>query len=424
MKFLFLIFFLFNWNASLAQWSANDSSAFNKNQSYIFFDDIGSVKLMVNGVPTSNPVIALASSDAIQFQFDEINGNGIQYNFKLLHCNADWSRSELFENEYLSGFNNLPVPIIQNSMNTKVRYVHYSFTFPNVEMRPLVSGNYLMRVYINDDTDPAWQVRIYVVDQRVPISLKANRSRVSSKYTTHHQLDAEVTVAKLNIIEIEKQCLLKIMQNFREDKALLLKNPRVQIGEKLIYDNTQVLPAGNEFRDFDIRTIRVKARNIAKIEILPESNEVTVEPDKLRGNSSYSVLRDINGKYTIEFNETNMSATDAEYCHVHFSLELKAPLVDHRLYIVFEGNFYVPDTKYELKFNYAKERYEASVFLKQGFYNYLIKDISVRKNSDDTDFIEGNYQATENEYQAFFYYRPFSGRYDQLVGLGTTSSEW
>jgi hypothetical protein len=414
---------LISYNA-YAAWSTADSVAFANNQSHIFYDDIRSVKVMLNDVATSNPVLSLGGRDRLNVQFDELNGSGTQYYFKLYHCNANWVFSELLENEYLQGFNALPIQTIQNSMNTKERYVHYSFQVPNVEMTPKVSGNYILRIYNYDETDPALQVRFYVVDQKATIDLKAKRARVSSLAYTHHQLDAEVNTSTLRIQDVEKQCTLTIMQNMREDRTLTLNQPRTQIGEKLVFDNTQTFAAGNEFREFDIRTIRVKARNVWRLQVLPEAIEITLELNKIRGNATYTNSRDINGKYSIEYNENGNPATDAEYCKVYFHLDLPAPYVGHRLFVLYEGNFFKPDPLYELFYNDTTSRYEATIFMKQGFYNYIITDYSIAKNEHNEALTEGNFQATENTYQALFYFRPFNARYDHLLGFGAATSEW
>ena len=65
----------------------------------------------------------------------------------------------------------------------------------------------------------------------------------------------------------------------------------------------------------------------------------------------------------------------------------------------------------------AKKRYTAKIYLKQGFYNYILatKDASGLLNLGE---INGNFWQTENLYQAFLYYKPFGRNYDGLIGYG------
>ena len=63
------------------------------------------------------------------------------------------------------------------------------------------------------------------------------------------------------------------------------------------------------------------------------------------------------------------------------------------------------------------KKYIAKIYLKQGFYNYIIatKDSSGNLNFGE---INGSFWQTENLYQAFIYYQAFGKNYDGLVGYG------
>ena len=62
-----------------------------------------------------------------------------------------------------------------------------------------------------------------------------------------------------------------------------------------------------------------------------------------------------------------------------------------------------------MKWDEETHRYEAAVYLKQGYYNYMY----LQKGGGSPD---GNFFETENEYIILVYYRPQGGRYDKLVG--------
>ena len=65
----------------------------------------------------------------------------------------------------------------------------------------------------------------------------------------------------------------------------------------------------------------------------------------------------------------------------------------------------------------AAKKFIAKIYLKQGFYNYIL----ATKNQDGSlNFgeINGSFWQTENLYQAYLYYRPFGRNYDGLIGYG------
>ena len=58
--------------------------------------------------------------------------------------------------------------------------------------------------------------------------------------------------------------------------------------------------------------------------------------------------------------------------------------------------------------------YQASLLLKQGWYDYQYG----LKSSEGWNLkkIEGEHFQTENEYEIFVYYREMGSRYDELIG--------
>ena len=64
---------------------------------------------------------------------------------------------------------------------------------------------------------------------------------------------------------------------------------------------------------------------------------------------------------------------------------------------------------------------EASLRLKQGFYNY--KYVIQRGDEQiDLNTISGNFHFTENSYLILVYYRNFGDLYDSIIGVGSANS--
>ena len=72
-------------------------------------------------------------------------------------------------------------------------------------------------------------------------------------------------------------------------------------------------------------------------------------------------------------------------------------------------------------FNPNKGVYEASLLMKQGFYNYKYVVID-KENTLQEGAISGNFDETENNYKVLVYYRDLGARYDKLIGLGEANS--
>ncbi len=150
-------------------------------------------------------------------------------------------------------------------------------------------------------------------------------------------------------------------------------------------------------------------------------NHVTLNTDYLRSNMQYSYYKDMNGKFRIESRDSNIkdAYTECDYAMVHFVLNMPKQLVGGNVNIF--GNFTnqeLNNKAYIMKWNFEKSRYEISLLLKQGYYNYQYVYIEDGKQKADETIIEGSFYCTENNYQIFVYYRKSNGgRYDQLIGF-------
>ena len=91
------------------------------------------------------------------------------------------------------------------------------------------------------------------------------------------------------------------------------------------------------------------------------------------------------------------------------------------VYVNGSFNLWQLNDRNKMTYNPDTQAYEAEILLKQGVVNY---DYTVvRANSKpDEGYVEGNYAATENDYDILVYHRPPASRADLLVGYRTV--EW
>ena len=102
---------------------------------------------------------------------------------------------------------------------------------------------------------------------------------------------------------------------------------------------------------------------------------------------------------------------------VHFSFD--APKITTKeIYVYGAFNNFETSSENKMKFNNTTKRYEASILLKQGFYNYtfVTKD---KNNAINTYELNGSFYQTENEYKVLVYYKAFGENYQRVFGVGS-----
>src|SRR5205085_12047550 len=131
----------------------------------------------------------LNSSDQLQLEFDQL-GTGVSnfyYSFQL--CNADWSPSILTSFDYIRGFQSTRITTYRNSSLATTHYVHYQATIPDRNSSPSRAGNYLLRVYLNNDTSQvAFTKRFVVVNNLTQIGAQVQQPFSATLFRTGQKL--------------------------------------------------------------------------------------------------------------------------------------------------------------------------------------------------------------------------------------------
>jgi hypothetical protein len=145
-----------------------------------------------------------------------------------------------------------------------------------------------------------------------------------------------------------------------------------------------------------------------------------VKPDADRSGLSYYLYKDYNGGYFIKTSESVNPHYQGDYARVHFSFVPpgNTPFPDKDVYIIGQFTSYALNDSTRMPFNADKGRYEASFFLKQGYYSYSYVTTDRNNPAMGTSFAftEGNHVETENDYMILVYYRALGAQADELVG--------
>jgi hypothetical protein len=284
------------------------------------------------------------------------------------------------------------------------------------------SGNYVLKVFVDGDPeDVVFTRRFYVFDPKVNL---VARMKVPSKIDdrrTKQEVVFSIGTAGFPIADPFREILVTIMQNGRLDNAITDLKPREVSGTQLVYnyDGINVFDGGSDFRYFDMKSLRYNSMRIKALEYSPETGyQVYLHDDKVKKKHVYeSTQESINGRYLIKSEDMNYSAFESDYAMVHFFLSYATPLIQGKLYL-FGGltNWqFLPEN--ELIYDYEAGGFRASIYLKQGFYNYQYMFLPNDSKIGDVTLIEGNFFDTNNEYTFFVYYRPRGGRYDRLINI-------
>ncbi|HYV90794.1 MAG TPA: DUF5103 domain-containing protein [Chitinophagales bacterium] len=393
----------------------------------IFKPNIHTVQLYVEPLVLTDPVISLNGTAQLHLGFDDLEGQKKEYYFTVIQCNYDWSPSELSHFDYISGFNEQEIRDYQFSYNTNQTFTHYAALFPNADFRITKSGNYILKVYEDDNPDDVVLTRRFmVVNNLVEITSdikQADDVRYDRTYQQvhfnilHHGMDISNSFSEINVL---------LMQNFRWDNAITNLQPQFVRPDQLDYTHTMKtsFPAGKEFRYFDTRTIRYNTDRVKEISEDKNTAVVTLFPDQSRGTAQSFSRKDINGKFIPGTQDYADEDVRADYVWVKFSLPVDYPFKNGKIFLLGKLTDWQLQDAYRLQYNAATKAYEATLYLKQGYYEYEYYFDSEEKDTDDdpSSLLEGNSYETENAYQILVYYRPFGSRYDQVIGYKTTDT--
>ncbi len=396
------------------------TGVFAQTEDKVYMDHIQSVRLFQFGASTDSqldaPVVSLMGGRELMLYFDDLAYDPDLYTAKLIHCNADWTPSQLKDNDFLLTFNEFNIQNYDYSINTRIPYIHYRFQIPRVTK----SGNYVVKVYRGRDESQVILAKRFMVYEDlftvgaaiVPPSQTADRRE-------SQQLNVFVNYSNGEVMDVLNQVKVMIRQNQRWDNAKYLSKPTFlnDISKTLRYesfDGSNSFRAGNEFRFVDLRFIRATGVNIANVQVETDAVYADAVIDRPRPESVYSQYLDLNGQYLVYTNDRpgGNPEIESEYVLTTFRLSVEEAMSPVFLVGSFTNWGKSPEAK--MSWDPTLKLYQTTLLLKQGWYDYIYGVFE--GNQFDTNSLEGSYFQTENEYEVLVYFINLGSRYDQLVG--------
>ena len=377
----------------------------------IYSDRFKSLTSTVNGDWMNRPVMLLGSMDRLYIGFDELSHNYHRLTYHLDHCEANWRISEeIFESDWLEGFNNNQIENYHNSINTTVSYTHYELKIPNDRCRLKMSGNYRLTVYDEDaDNEKVLEVEFYVLEPLMNIGLQATTNTDIDHNDSHQQISMTLAFNDLRVNNIDEELRTVVMQNWREDNARHDVCPNFISNRGLTWEHNRglIFDAGNEYHKFEVLDVSHATMGLDRITWDGEHYQAFPYPTTVRKN--YLTDTDADGAFCIRNSDNREIDYTCDYVWVNY--ELQAP---------YEGDLYIDGhwtteadrTAYRMEYDETHHCYHAAVMQKQGYYSYqyIKADGSIPQS-------EGSFFQTENRYQAFVYYKGTGARTWRLVGF-------
>ena len=380
---------------------------------------IRTVQVIMNDNPLAPPVARMGSS--VEIGFDELTHEYTRYIYKVEFCHADWTPvTELFESDWLEGFNGRPIEDAETSFNTTVLYTHYRIVLPNEDLQLKLPGNYRVRVYEEDSETPVLEAcfALYVPEMNVLAQVSSNTDIDFNK--THQQVTYALNYGSRRVVNPQQELKTVVMQNRRWDTAVINLAPNMQtaVGAEWTHRRELIFDAGAEFHKFEILDVRLNGMNVDRMEWFEPYYHATLFAAQPQHN--YTSDTDADGTYMIRHSGDEDNDTQSEYLIVHFLLQTpRLPGGDVYVCGTWDSDF--PDPRCRMHYDEQRHAYECGVLLKQGYYSYQFRQLDA-DGIGRTARTEGDFYQTENEYILLVYHRPQGARYDALVGVRVVQS--
>ncbi|MBI1221535.1 MAG: DUF5103 domain-containing protein [Bacteroidetes bacterium] len=392
---------------------------------FIYEPQFHTVLLYKPGSNVPTPVMNLNSQDQLQLSFDELVTDNDYYQFTFIHCDANWNPSNLRPMQYIEGNLLDYINDFKYSSNTYQKYVHYSVNFPSRDMRPKLSGNYILKVYRNyDEQDIVITRRFFVVDNRTSFNFDIHPATLSQYRFSKQEVDFKATINEYRVVNPYTDLKVVISQNNRWDNAVYGLHPLFIVGNEYTYnyEEQNLFDGTNEYRFFDSRSLRFLSQNVMK-KTHDTLTNLYLYPADRRGSGAYVQYKDFDGKRVIANKDgQNDGSFDGDYTWVYFTFRSGQPLLSGDVYVMGELSGWRANPLFRLEYNPTSKSYEGRALLKQGYYSYLFVTLNTENGVMETYETEGNYMNTENQYYIYMYCKNQNFGYDELIGYVSEAS--
>jgi hypothetical protein len=381
-----------------------------------FSQNIKSIQLRPLQENNYSSIVPLGT--VLELSFDDLDADSKDYNYRIEHMTHDWQKSRLLSSQFIDGFDENSILSVTNSFNTFQNYTHYAVKIPNVNSIITKSGNYLISV-VNEDDIVVFSRKLVLYENTTTVGVDVSRSRNTKTLNTQQTVEFIVNHPSLRINNPSQEIHVVLLKNENWNEKITDLQPTYFKQNQLqyTYANKTNFWGGSEYLNFDSKFVRNKSLNVVQIEMKDIFHHY-LYPYTYAENERYRYNPDINGQFVIRTLDASNPNTEADYAMIHFTLLADEPFAEKEVYVYGAFDNFEIEKKNKLFYNFEDKSYQGKILLKQGFYNYTFATVD-KKNTVDTNQINGTFFQTENEYTVLVYYKPFGALYDRVVGVGS-----
>lgn len=373
-------------------------------------NDIQSIQLHPQDQPGQPPIISLKGNQKLILSFDYIGTQSKQFRVTVTHYSQEWNQSNIGPNTYLDSFSETTIQSSQISFSQRPSYHHLEFSFPNNELRPAVSGNYLIKVYSSDENTLLFSMPFFITEDEGTIETEVDR--LFAQRDDGRPLDQLFsTYNHPDFVEYPQFDLaMSFVQNQFWGRTKQVKHlDTITSGQLRGYVERDNAFVGNyEFKSLNLRNFDADGRQILGYQpgVIPP--KVTLRRD-IQHLTTTSNLSEAAMSRGVPDNNRR-----SEYAQVEFQLETDDSInPSSDIYIVGHFNNWMINDLNKMSYNSEDKIWEGRALIKQGQYAY--KYVLLSNNRVDDLSLDQGFLSSSQEYLTFIYFNDPDRHFDRLL---------
>jgi len=373
-------------------------------------NNIQSIQFHPKGQPGQAPIIELNSSQKLFLSFDYLGTQSRQFRVTVDHYDKKWDRSGIGPNTYLENFSETMVQSSNISFGQRPSYHHVEFPFPNNELKPAVSGNYLINVYSANNNSLLFSMPFFVTEDTGQI--KTTVEQLFAQRNDGRPLDQLFsTYSYPDFVEYPQFDLsMSFVQNqfwgrTKQVEFLDTITPGQLRGH--IEPNSAFI--GNyEFKHLDLQNFDIDSQQILEYQpgITPPKIILRRDVQNLDTNPNWSEAAVTKG---IPDDDRN-----SNYAQVEFRLQTDESIQPSSdIYLVGHFNNWKINEGNRMSFDADKQMWTGRALIKQGVYAY--KYVILQDNQVDDLALDQGFISAKQEYFTFIYFNDPDQNFDRLL---------
>lgn len=381
-------------------------------------DDIRTVQLYRGNTERSLPIVPLdGGAQSLTLEFDLMEQAGRPFTVHFFHASRTWTR-DLSPSQTLESYHTDRIVDYRSSQGTNIPYTHYTYEFPNDDIRFRISGNYILRVTERGRRDSVLFERpFFVTDEAGALQMGAEgisrpgqsqpSVRPLARYSPPTSLRGDPFGYAVCFVRNGR-----LPDTRCQDRALLGRQPRLEFE---LERSRSFSPATADYT-LDLGDLR-STNAIERIDRTATPFSVLLAPDYAQF-SGQDVDASLNGQIVVRDAVDGRANPEVSAEYVRTTFAFVPP--DEQLLngqVVVGGSFsgMDPNRGTILRWRPGRARYEGEVLLKQGRYEYFYQGTDPRLERT----IQQSRARLQNTYTTFVYYQDPSKDTDRLLRVGT-----